>query len=349
MTFFSLLLALLLEQARPLGQRHPLNSALKKWARWVSDHFDADKPRSSWMAWSLLVLGPALLSVVIHWTLWLTLGWPSAMLFQVAVLYLTLGFRQFSHHFTAIRDALAEGDEALARELLSEWKHVDASDLTRTEIVRHVIEYSILAAHRHVFGVLSSYAILAALGGGPAGAVIYRMAQFAKQAWCQRTHNPLYPHYPISQALQERTQRLWLQVDWLPARLTALVFAVVGNFEEAIEGWRSQARRDPEDGNGIVLAAAAGALNVRLGGEALRRKPRTNWLAQNTSFTKAAGAENDLGLEDLEEKAPELGPLDPSGQTPEVGHLVQVVGLVWRSVVVWLVLLALLTLARLVG
>jgi adenosylcobinamide-phosphate synthase len=323
-----------------------MNSWLKKWARWVSDHFDAAKPRSAWIAWSGLVLLPAFLSVVVHWTLWLTLGWPSAMLFQVVVLYLTLGFRQFSHHFTAIRDALAEGDEALARELLSDWKHVDASELTRTEIVRHVIEYSVLASHRHVFGVLSCYAILAALGGGPAGAVLYRLAQFAKQVWCPPVADALHP---ISQALQERTQRSWQAVDWLAARLTALVFAVVGNFEEAIEGWRVQARRAPDDGNALVLAAAAGALNVRLGGGVLRRKPRNNWLAQNTHLAEAPGLAEGLGLDDDNEVEPDLGPMDVAGQQAEVGHLVQVVGLVWRSVVVWLVLLALLTLARLVG
>lgn len=345
MTFFSLLLALLFEQARPLGQRHPMDGALKKWAHWVSSHFDAAKPRFAWIAWSGLVLVPVLLSVVIHWALWLTLGWPSAMLFQVVVLYLTLGFRQFSHHFTAIRDALAEGDEALARELLSEWKHVDASDLSRTEIVRHVIEYSVLAAHRHVFGVLSCYAILAALGAGPAGAVLYRLAQFAKQVWCNRTSDPLHP---ISQALQERTQRSWQAVDWLAARLTALVFAVVGNFEEAIDGWRVQARRAPDDGNGLVLAAAAGALNVRLGGEVLRRKSRSNWLSENIG-AESSGWAQDMRLDETEDEEPGLSPLEAAGQPAEVGHLVQVVGLVWRSVVVWLVLLALLTLARLVG
>jgi adenosylcobinamide-phosphate synthase len=37
------------------------------------------------------------------------------------------------------------------------------------------------------------------------------------------------------------------------------------------------------------------------------------------------------------------------GQTPELSHLAVVVGLVWRSVVMWMVLLALLTLARLLG
>jgi adenosylcobinamide-phosphate synthase len=37
------------------------------------------------------------------------------------------------------------------------------------------------------------------------------------------------------------------------------------------------------------------------------------------------------------------------GREPEVAHLRSVVGLVWRSVVLWMVLLALLTLARLLG
>jgi len=38
-----------------------------------------------------------------------------------------------------------------------------------------------------------------------------------------------------------------------------------------------------------------------------------------------------------------------AGQTPELAHLAVIVGLVWRTVVMWVVLLALLTLARLLG
>jgi len=36
-------------------------------------------------------------------------------------------------------------------------------------------------------------------------------------------------------------------------------------------------------------------------------------------------------------------------QPPEPEHLAVIVGLVWRTVVMWMVLLALLTLARLLG
>ena len=89
------------------------------------------------------------------------------MLWSVAVLYVTLGFRQFSHHFTDIRDAL---DAATRPGPASCWPTGSRSmpaDLPRSEIVRHVIEHSVLAAHRHVFGVLAWFSVLAAFGLGP--------------------------------------------------------------------------------------------------------------------------------------------------------------------------------------
>jgi adenosylcobinamide-phosphate synthase len=108
------------------------------------------------------------------------------MLWNVAVLYVTLGFRQFSHHFTRIRDALDAGDEFAARQALADWQQVDASEVPRSEVVRHVIEYSVLAAHRHVFGVLFWFSILSALGLGPLGAILYRMAEYLSRAWSRK-------------------------------------------------------------------------------------------------------------------------------------------------------------------
>jgi adenosylcobinamide-phosphate synthase len=251
-------------------------------------------------------------------------------LWSVAVLYVTLGFRQFSHHFTDIRDALDAGDEARARELLAEWQQVDAGELPRSEIVRHVIEYSVLAAHRHVFGVLAWFSVLAAFGLGPAGAVLYRMSEFVARYWKHRSRMQIQPASP---ALQSAAARAWHLIDWLPARVTALAFAVVGSFEEAIDCWRNYAQRFPNDNDGVILAATSGAVNVRLGGEALK----SAFVPNGSQGFRAPSGE----IMDDTESTP--------GREAEVGHLRSIVGLVWRSVVLWMVLLALLTLARLLG
>jgi adenosylcobinamide-phosphate synthase len=332
MSFFAILFALLIEQVRPLSSHNPIHSALRIWARWVSSNFDAGKPHHGWVAWTLAALLPAVATVAVHWLLLLTLGWPATVVWAVAILYVTLGFRQFSHHFTNIRDALDAGDEVRARELLALWQQVQSAQLPRSEIVRHVIEYSVLAAHRHVFGVLAWYSVLAAFGLGPAGAVLYRMSEFVARYWKHRSRTQAQP---ASEALQSAAGRAWAAIDWLPARITALGFAVVGSFEEAIDCWRNHAQRFPNDNDGVILAATSGAVNVRLGGEAL--KPA---FAPNSSQPFRAGAGAGEAMADTE---------STPGREAEVGHLRSIVGLVWRSVVLWMVLLALLTLANLLG
>ncbi len=330
MSFFAILFALLLEQVRPLARHNPIHAGLRAWARWVSRNFDAGKPHHGWVAWTLAVMLPALATLAVHWGLIALLGWPVAVLWSVAVLYVTLGFRQFSHHFTAIRDALDGGDEPRARELLAQWQQVDASELPRSEIVRHVIEYSVLAAHRHVFGVLAWFSVLAAFGFGPAGAVLYRMAEFVARYWNYRSRTQTQPASP---ALQSAAARAWHVVDWLPARITAVAFAVVGSFEEAIDCWRNYAQRFPNDNDGVILAATSGAVNVRLGGEALK----------SSAFTPTSQSFRSTGGEAMDDTE------STPGREAEVGHLRSIVGLVWRSVVLWMVLLALLTVARLLG
>jgi adenosylcobinamide-phosphate synthase len=332
MSFFAILFALLIEQVRPLASGNPIHAGLRAWARWVSGNFDAGKPHHGWVAWTLAVIVPGAVAMAVHWLLTWLIGWPVAVLWSVAVLYATLGFRQFSHHFTGIRDALDAGDEALARELLARWQQVDASELPRSEIVRHVIEYSVLAAHRHVFGVLTWFSVLAAFGFGPAGAVIYRMSEFVSRYWRYRSK---VQNQPVSPALQGAAARAWAAIDWFPARVTALGFAVVGSFEDAIDCWRNYAQRFPNDNDGVILAATSGAVDVRLGGVAL-----AGAFSPNTSQGFKA---QPPGPDTLEP------PINLPGREPEPQHLRSIVGLVWRTVVMWMVLLALLTLARLLG
>ena len=332
MSFTAILFALLLEQARPLARGNAVHAAIRAWLRWSSKNFDAGRPHHAWLAWGFAVGGPTLLALGVHWLLIVGVGWPAAVIWNIAVLYVTLGFRQFSHHFTGIRDALDAGEEAQARERLAKWRQMDASELPRSEIVRHVIEHSVLAAHWHVFGVLAWFSVLAALGLGPAGAVLYRLSEFVTRYWKHRSRLHLQP---VSIALQDAATQAWYLIDWLPARVTALGFAVVGSFEEAIDAWRTYTQSSSVSNNGVILAATSGAVNVRLG---------TPWVTEAVSPNATSpNLAQSLGADSPSVNA------GATGQEPELAHLRSIVGLVWRSVVMWMVLLALLTLARLLG
>lgn len=328
MSFFAIVFALLVEQVRPLSRGNPIHAGVRSWVRWCSRNFDAGHAHHGWVVWGLAVGMPTLAAFAGHVILIEFAGWPFAALWSAALLYVTLGFRQFSHRFTGIRDALEAGDEERARELLARWRQVELRDQPRSELVRGVIEHSVLQAHRHVFGVLAWYSILAGLGLGPAGAVLYRVSELASRYW---RHQAAVAHLPVSDAVQSAASEAWRLIDWLPARITALGFAVVGSFEEAIDSWRNQVRRFPDDNDGVILAATAGAINVRLG----------DGLSKAVAVTPAVN-EAGQAVDDA------VGLVAP-GRDPEPAHLAQVVGLVWRSVVMWLVLLALLTLARLLG
>ena len=97
--------------------------------------------------------------------------------------------------------------------------------------------------------------------------------------------------------------------------------------------WRRDAGLWRHPNEGIILAAAAGAVGVQLGGRA------APGVTPDRSKTFDAGAAPDDVL--AEGSTP--------GLPPVLGHLRSIVGLVWRSVVLWMLLLALLSLANLVG
>ena len=80
------------------------------------------------------------------------------------------------------------------------------------------------------------------------------------------------------------------------------------------------------------MAATAGAIGVRLGGASLRPlQTLSDGQAQPVSAPSVAGAE---GL---------------PGEPARTSHFTQVVGLVWRTVALWLLALVLLTLAHVLG
>ena len=332
MSFFAVLLALLAEQLKPLSNLNPIHHVLTGWVRWAGRNFDAGAEVHARVVWGVTVVVPAVL-VALAYVLINKYSTVLALGFDVAALYMTLGFRQFSHHFTDIRDALEQGREDRARDLLAHWQNLDASDLPRTEILRHVLEYSLLAAHRHVFGVFFWFVALSTFGLGPAGAVLYRMAEFASRYWSYRSRVTGQPTHDRLMAL---SSQLFALLDHVPARLTAFGFAVVGNFEDAVDAWRRHAVLWVHPNEGTILSAASGALGVRLGGQVAPSSDdqvdvtRTLIRGQSPDVIEAQGSTS-------------------TGAAPQMAHLRSVVGLIWRSVVLWMLLLALLSLANLVG
>ena len=307
MSLLSLIAVFLLEQLQPLNYRRLVEEPLAAWADFIAAHFDGGEYRHGVIAWCVAVLLPVALLIGLYGLLYAIsplFGW----LLNIAVLYLMLGFRQFSHHYTAIEQALRADDLPLARHLLNEWQGRAADTLGSQEVARLSIEAGLLAAHRHVFAIIVCFVLLP----GPAGALLYRTAALIGARW--QAKNKLE-----SDQFSTFSTRVFGIIDWLPSRVTAAAFAIVGDFEDAVYCWRTQAGQWVDRNAGIVLASGAGALGVQLG------RPL-------------------LAADDGSESA-ELG----LGDAADVDFMQSAIGLVWRATVLWMLLLFLLGLASLVG
>jgi cobalamin biosynthesis protein CobD/CbiB len=253
MSLLSLIAVFLLEQLQPLDYRRIVAEPLGAWADFIESRFNAGAYRHGVLAWCLAVLLPVALVGIAYGLLYSLnplLGWA----LNVGVLYLTMGFRQFSHHYTEIQMALRLGELERARQLLAEWQGISTYGLGSEDIARLSIEGALVASHRHVFAVVLWFVLLP----GPCGALLYRLSAIVRERWNAES--------PIRQTEFPGFSRLVFgMIDWLPSRTTASAFAIVGDFEDAIYCWRRQPAQWPDRDLGIVLAAGAGALGVQLG------------------------------------------------------------------------------------
>jgi adenosylcobinamide-phosphate synthase len=300
MSVLAIIASLLIEQWRPLGGRKAVAGALAAWAAWLERTFNAGERHHGVVAWLVAVMPFAVAAAVLHYA-FSALSPLLALAFNVAVLYLTLGFRQVSHYFTGLQVAVKAGDIDRARVLLDEWRGASGVVRSREEVIRLAIEEALLASHRHVFGVLLWYLILP----GPSGAILYRLAAYF--AWRWRDLG----------AFGRFAARVFDYLEWPAVRITAAAFAIVGDFEDAVYCWRTQARNWPDPNAGVILAAGAGAMGVRLG----------------------------MPVQEVEgmQPRPEIG----VGDAAEGAFLDSTVGLLWRAVVVWVFCLLIFSLARL--
>jgi adenosylcobinamide-phosphate synthase len=303
MTFFSLISALLLERWRPGSDRNRIILLFLSYADSLERYFNTGVRRHGIAAWVAAVIPVLILAGWIYYLLY-SLNPLLAWAWNVITLYLTMGFRQFSYSLTEVREALKNGDLFLARDLLKELHGVEAGDLSSQEVARTAIEMGLVYSHRYVFGIIICFALLP----GPLGAILYRLAELLSERWGSR-----------QDAFGDFAVKAFEIIDWLPARLTAMSFAIAGNFEDAIYCWRAQAASWVDSNQGIILASGAGALGVCLGDP-----------------VEAAGSKH---------YRPELG----VGEEADMDFLQSTIGLAWRTLVLWLLLLLLLEIASWAG
>jgi len=321
LALFSLVVVLLLEQLRPLPVKRVVLDPLRKLTAALLGRLDGN--RHEQLAWALLVLGGmGLCALIIH-----GLSPVFGALFAILVLYLSLGFRHESHYFTDIHLALRTGEIDRARALLSEWRGGRYDEVGSGGIARLTIEQALIGAHRNVFGVVFWFLAL-----GPCGAVMYRLARFLHDEWWNvgPVHGsdtalgaeaaPAHVACAVgAKQYGEFARHAFLILDWLPSRITAILFAIGGNFEDSVFCWRAQAVLWPDRASAVLVTSGAGALGVRLG---------------ESDSDEGEAAEG-----------PEIG----VGEKASVDDLQATVGLVWRALIVYLLLLALTTIAVWVG
>lgn len=200
------------------------------------------------LAWALAVLPLTGLA----WVLERHTGPVIGGVFSVWALYFALGHKSLHEHLRPVTIALIAGDAATARKYVS---RVVSRDAAALDITASSVETALENGNDGVFGALFWFAV-----AGAPGAVFYRLVNTLDAMWGYKT--PRYLAFGWAAA------RLDDIANFVPARLTALTYALLGKTRGALACWRKQAPTWDSPNAGPVMAAGAGALGLQLGGPA---------------------------------------------------------------------------------
>ena len=205
---------------------------------------------SGLLAWALAVL---------PWTalaFWAGRHGLAGWLVDVVLLYLALGGRSLAEHAERVAADLAAGDLAAAREHVGWIVSRDTSELDESGVAKACVESTLENGNDAVFGALFWFMLF-----GGAGAVLFRLANTLDAMWGYKTERFLRFGWAAA--------RLDDVLNYLPARLTALSYALFGQTRRALVCWRAQAPLWESPNAGPVMSAGAGSLGLALGGAAI--------------------------------------------------------------------------------
>ena len=204
---------------------------------------------SGLLAWSLVVLP------------WAGLAWWGkrhdliGWLVDVVLLYLALGGRSLAEHAERVADDLASGDLPAARTHVGWIVSRNTAELDESGVAKACVESTLENGTDAVFGALFWFMLF-----GGAGAVLFRLANTLDAMWGYKTERFLRFGWAAA--------RIDDVLNYIPARMTALSYALFGQTRRALACWRRQAPVWESPNAGPVMSAGAGSLGLALGGPA---------------------------------------------------------------------------------
>lgn len=200
--------------------------------------------------------GVALVVALLPWVVlaWVLTWLPGlGLLTEVLLLYLAIGGSSLAQHGRAVAQAMARDDLPLARQRVSWMVSRDTEQLDAEGVARSAVESVLENGNDALFGALFWFLLL-----GAPGVVMYRLANTLDAMWGYRTER--YQEFGWCAAKFDDL------LNWIPARLTALSYLLMGDTRRGWRCWQTQGHRSDSPNAGVVMAAGAGALGVQLGG-----------------------------------------------------------------------------------
>ena len=158
------------------------------------------------------------------------------MILAIVVLFFSLGPKDIGEdvdeYCRAIEDDDAERIRSSAKSLTED--DVPGDDATRILMVEEAV---CIQANNRLFAVIFWFILL-----GPVGAWAYRVTDLIRR---RAVFNALREELPGGGRTVEASELLHGWVAWIPARLTAIGYAMAGSFEGAISAWRHHGEAQP--------------------------------------------------------------------------------------------------------
>ncbi len=173
----------------------------------------------------------------------------------VLCLSFAIGAHSLVQHARTVSKALVQGELAQAREKLGMMVSRDTHEADKLAVIRGTIESVLENGNDAIFAALFWFIVL-----GAPGVILYRLANTLDAMWGYRTDRFIY--------FGRVTARIDDVLNYIPARLTAISYALLGNTRSALSCWIKQAGQWKGVNPGVVMASGAGALGVSLGGMA---------------------------------------------------------------------------------